>query len=301
MNKTEVQFARMLAGFVNTAKMPQVLSQQRTNSELTALLNYTHCGRTVSQRTLTTPTTFLSLPMSFITGYASDIVPDLITGATGCLPDLLTAPVVFNYADNKADKGRIEGLVAIAVRTKFRPFVSLSSGVNGAQEVAESLKNWLRTFVGLAMYDTADSVDAFIAPTVLDYFERNCVDGFMPIPPIKWEKASTDLRMELAPLLAEKGAGAGTVGEIVVNIASEMKAQLALVVEVLFVQDPKACGGVDKWPGGSTGCGPDHIYSPSQTGGGLDEVRRIVTAKTPSWARQMLAKGQTMTPWTPVL
>lgn len=257
------------------------------------------CYRSVSKRSLSTPTTFLSTHQrldwggSFLT-FTSALF-ELLHGDDGAgvpfgalaLAQLPPQPDTLRFLDtNSPDRARIENMVLIGMRAKVAVDLTFEeTGLSSFNEeynagaAADTIENYVRDYVALAAYYSADSLVATdtvtpdaAAPaspnvyrrpaepwfdfTPLRYFDHD--DGaFLPVPPLLF--AGRDTHCKIGVRKGEHGPGTNplyntqrvpvassqptTTGNIFINAY----AQLSILVEALFVPSPEECG--DYWPG----------------------------------------------------
>ena len=207
-----------------------------------------HCLRSVSQRSLSTPNTFLSQLVNVAAG--ADVFAALVTAASGALPGVAlggTAPIVFNDANDNDQRQRINGLVCIGMRAKVT--AQAQAGVGGPGTpfnyglYARSLENMVKNFVVIRVFHTSDDSDPWVNDTPLRYFDRP-PGYFLPIPPVLWRNRDPKMEIDVRP--ADFGALAGALPSLAVS-DNVLDVQLSILVESLWIPNPKACG--DFWPG----------------------------------------------------
>lgn len=207
-----------------------------------------HCLRSVSQRSLSTPNSFLSQLVAVPAG--DDVFAALVTAATGALPGVGlggTAPIIFNDANDNDQRQRINGLVCIGMRAKVT--AQAQAGVGGPGTpfnyglYARSLENFVKQFVVLRVFHTSDDSDPWVNDTPLYYFDRPGGD-FLPIPPVLWRNRDPKMELDVRP--ASFGALAGALPSLAVT-DNALDVQLSILVESLWIPSPQECG--DFWPG----------------------------------------------------
>lgn len=254
----------LIGGLVNLTEQPPIVGLQsgyaetgRESGSCENAIVPTHCLRTVSQRSLSTPNTFLSEQVHIAAG--ADVFAALVTsGATGALPGVGTggtAPIVFNNADVQAERQRIDELVLIGARAKIS--VHLQAGQGGALDsfnqgqYANNVRDFIRSYVVFRVFHTADANEPWISDTDLWYLDRP--DGeFLAMPPVLWK--DRDPKMELDVRVADFGAAAGALPTLSVT-GVDLDAQLSILFETLWIPSPDYCGNY--WPGSF--CPSSHV------------------------------------------
>ena len=208
----------------------------------------THCMRTVSQRSLSAPVTFLSAPVHVAAG--ANVFLAIISAATGCLPGVGlggTAPIVFHDANVQAQRQRVDELVLIGARAKVA--IQATAGTGGAIApfniglYVKSIQDFVKDYVVFRVYHTADANEPWVDSTPLRYLDRP--DGeFVAMPPVLWK--DRDPRMELDVRVADFGAGAGALPTVQV-LGFDLDLQASILFESLWIPNPDYCGSY--WPG----------------------------------------------------
>lgn len=219
----------------------------------------THCFRTVSQRSLSTPVKWNSDPITIIPG--NNFLTSLLTGAGGAMfgAVLNGAGIVFNDANVQLQRQRVYELVLIAVRARVditlmdATDIATQTDVN-LGKLAKQLSRLASEYINLRIYHTADRNDPWVDDTPLTYFWRENHE-FLPVAPVRW--IDRDPAMELRLRGADFQAGVFTaVGGLPQQLSSrDVLAACTIVVESLFIPDPDVCGAY--WPGEL--CPPDNI------------------------------------------
>jgi hypothetical protein len=253
----------LVGGLVNLLEQPPTVGLQsgwaetgRAPGSCENAIVPTHCMRTVSQRSLSTPNTFMSSQVHIAAG--ADVFDALVTNAgTGALPGVGsggTAPIVFNSADIQAQRQRVDELVLIGARAKFA--VHLQAGTGGVTpynqgQYSNNVRDFLRAFIVFRIFHTADVNEPWVSDTDLWYLDRP--DGeFLAMPPVLWK--DRDPKMELDVRVADFGAGAGQLPELSVT-GVDLDAQLTIIFETLWIPSPDYCGNY--WPGSF--CPASHV------------------------------------------
>lgn len=217
----------------------------------------THCLRTVSQRSLSCPVTFLSDPVH-VAGTA-DVFAALVTGVTGCLPGVGlggVAPIEFNDANVQAQRQRVDELVFWGARAKVS--VMAVAGDGGVilpfnlGLYAQSIADFIKDYVVFRTYATSDVNEPWIDSTPLRYFDRPGGD-FVAVPPVLWK--DRDPVMQLDVRVADFGAGAGALPTVQLGTI-DLDAQCSILFETLWIPNPDYCG--EYWPGSS--CPKEHVH-----------------------------------------
>jgi hypothetical protein len=190
------------------------------------------CFRSISKRSLSTPTTFLSTWRQLDWGGPgltfTSLFYELVNGNSGGVPFGCLAvpgavqPDTIRFLDNNSpDRARIDGMVCIALRAKVALEMTFESGgfdeEYDAGPAAEQIEDMVRQHVALSVYHTADNElitdtvtkypPAPIAPndfyvqsqpwvgmTPLAYFDRPNGE-FVPIPPLLWRGRDTHVNI----------------------------------------------------------------------------------------------------------
>jgi hypothetical protein len=241
----------LLGGLIEQTEQSPVISLQsgwaetgRAPGSCENAIVPTHCLRTVSQRSLSTPNTFLSLQNHIPAGV--NVFDALITNAvTGALPGVAlggTAPIIFNSANIQAQRQRVDELVLIGARAKVS--LQLQAGDGGPVvpfnqgNYKEAVEDFIRQYVVFRIYHTADQNEPWVSDTPLKYVDRP--DGeFLAMPPVLWK--DRDPRMELDVRVADFGAGAGQL-PVLSNTAVDLDAQCTILFETLWIPSPDHCG-----------------------------------------------------------
>lgn len=236
----------------------------------------THCFRTVSQRSLSTPVNFTSAQVAGPPNLpaTTDILSGLLTApGQGALPGLVAngPGIIFNDANVQAQRARIYDLVLIAVRAKVTvTLVDATPNVTQTSLCADELQTRIEEIVSeytqLKIYHTADRNDPWVDSTPLKYFMREN-DEFLPVPPVKW--IDRDPAMELNVRGSDFGIGAGALPSFVSSI-HDFDGTLNILVESLFIPDPTVCR--DYWPGEL--CARDMIGNTANYKGGIPTAKR---------------------------
>lgn len=205
----------------------------------------THCFRTVSQRSLSTPTSFLSLPNAVAAN--NDLYVPITTGANGAIIGATPggAPIDFNDANVQPQRARVDQLVLIGMRTRTVVWMVTNDTVVFPSDVGEfpsAMADIIRNNTVLRVYHTSDESDPWIDDTPLAYFERPAGE-FVAVPPVIWK--DRDPKMQIQQRFADFGALAGAVPVLTVPFNSSIG--LNILVEALFIPNPDLCG--DYWPG----------------------------------------------------
>lgn len=213
-----------------------------------------HCYRSVSQRSLGTPTTFLSDQVQVIAG--NDIFEPLVHGITGALPGAGPAgvPIEFNDSNVTGERARVDGLMLFGLRGQVAVYCITEDTTAAAFDVGlftKSIANFVRQYVALRVFNLADSSDPWIDTTSLAYFDRPGA-FFIPVPQIVFRDRNP--KMDIATRSADKGKAAGQLPQIICQ-ATDVTVQLSIMVQALFMPPPSVCGNL--WPGGL--CPPSSI------------------------------------------
>lgn len=209
----------------------------------------THCLRTVSQRSLSEPVTFLGALTHVAAG--ADLFDAAVTSvATGCLPGVGTggtAPIVFNSANVQVSRARTENLVLWAQRAKIAVMLQTSDGgaINDINlgPVGRQLVDFMRSYVVERVFHTSDPGAPWIDDTPLWYFDRP--DGkFVAVPPVLWRER--DPYMELDVRTADFGAAANALPTLSLG-SIDVDVQAGIMIESLWIPNPDQCGAY--WPG----------------------------------------------------
>jgi len=208
-----------------------------------------HCLRTVSQRSLSVPVTFLSKVVQVPAG--NDVFAAVVTDATdGALPGVglgNTAPIVFNDANVQAQRQRVDELVLYAVRAKVTAQATAGPGGPGDPFnyglYVKTLEDMVKMYVVMRCYATADDQEPWFDDTPLYYFDRP--DGeFVYVPAVYWK--DRDPHMELDVRVADFGGDAGALPSLITE-DNPLDCQLSILVESLWTPNPQTCGNY--WPG----------------------------------------------------
>ena len=263
MDELTLQLNDLIGGLVNRMDQPPTQALQDAyigNTGIGTAENATvptHCLRTVSQRSLSDPVTFLSEILHEPAG--ADVFARLVTDPVlGALPGVGlggTAPIVFNNANDPIQRQRINDLVLIGIRAKVSAMAQAGNGGPGSPfnygRYVKSLENFVKNFVVLRVYHTSDTSDPWIDDTPLRYFDRPSSD-FLPVPPVMWK--DRDPKMELDVRTADFGGAKGKLPSLEVT-DNVLDLQLSIIIESLWIPNPKACGNF--WPGSL--CPASHV------------------------------------------
>ena len=253
MDETLVQIQSLIGGLVTQMDQPPTVGLQsgyaRTGSAPGWCENAvvpTHCMRTVSQRSLSTPNTFLSDVVSIALG--ADMFDALVTYADGALTGAtaIGTPIRFNDANVQGQRARVDELVLIGMRAKVALWLVSNQAADqfNMGPAVQAAKDMVKDYVNIRVFHTSDQPgEPWIDFTPLRYFDRP--EGeFVAVPPVIWK--DRDPVMDISVRNADFGDAAGnqpsfnTLGQTLVG-------QLSILVESLFVPDPDYCG--DYWPG----------------------------------------------------
>ena len=210
----------------------------------------THCFRTVSQRSLSTPTLFLSQAVAVGAGLN---ITDLITfGVAGALPgatatSLGGAAINFNDGNVQPQRARVDDLVLIGLRSRTTVYVLTNNVVAAPFDVGslvESVADFVKNSVVLRIYHTSDVSDPWVDSTPLAYFERPAGE-FVAVPPVIWK--DRDPKMQIQGRAADFGAAAGAMPNV--QVPFNTIAGASILIEAIFVPNPDQCGPY--WPGQS--------------------------------------------------
>lgn len=204
-----------------------------------------HCLRSVAQRSLSTPTTFLS--QNVIVAAGADIFEPLVHGITGCIAGAGPAgtPIDFNDANIQPERARIDNLVLIGMRAKVAVFC-ITNDPASAFDVGlftSSISDFIKQYVAIKVFNLSDNSDPWIDTTDLAYFARPS-GMFVAVPPLLFK--DRDPKMTISTRNADKGFSAGAL-PIITTLAAGVSVQASILIESLFVPSPSACG--DAWPG----------------------------------------------------
>jgi len=182
------------------------------------------CYRSVSQRSLSTPTNFLSThvaePWGSGIGFDSFLEKMLTDPASGAIPPPAGADTLkFNDNNQQVERARIDGMVLIGVRAKLAVLFQWGQGVVGpplapdfnAGPMVETIKDFIRDYVTIGIFHTADDVvvtgivtpapglhagEPWVGFTPLRYFDREN-DDFAPVPPLLWPVYNRDPNFQI--------------------------------------------------------------------------------------------------------
>ena len=234
----------------------------------------THCFRTVSQRSLSTPVNFTSQQQSGPPNIPSgtDLYAALINSAQGALPGVTAAGpgIIFNNANVQDERARIYDLVLIGIRAVVTATIvdatpSATQTSLCADELQSRVEEITSEYVTLKVYHTADRNDPWIDETPLKYFMREN-DEFLPVPPVKW--IDRDPAMELGIRNSDFGANAGAIPAFSSSV-HDFDGTLNILVESLFIPDPDSCGPY--WPGEL--CAKDMVANTKGYKGGIPSAK----------------------------
>jgi hypothetical protein len=218
-------------------------------------INPTHCYRTVSQRSLSVPTRFLSQQRVIPAG--NNFFADLFNSAAGAFGTTLTANgpgVIFNDANVNTERRRIYDMVMIALRAsinvKMSDATAVAAGAIDVSSLQTQIEEFAAEYIGFKIYHSADRADPWVDTTQLKYILRpNGGDQgpggpYLLVPPVKW--IDRDPAMELVMVGAEKGGAAGSEPWLESNVR-DFDGTASITIDALFVPDPDVCP--DLWPG----------------------------------------------------
>jgi hypothetical protein len=190
------------------------------------------CYRTVSQRSLSVPTTFMSAEYRPAEGWGGSLAShfyELLSSPTygAVQPDAGRDTTRFFDANRQTERARIAGMVLIGMRVKIGvklwwggsgPYVEVDDVSAG--ELPNQLADLVRDNLRIAIYHTADDLsntgaivalppnaaaqkaEPWVDWTPLRYFDR--ADGeFVPVPPLLWPTRNRDPNMQITPYPAE--------------------------------------------------------------------------------------------------
>jgi len=238
--------------------------------------NPTHCFRTVSQRSLNVPTTFASNFVAVL-GPGTDIFASLFASATGCLGVQASGGpgVIFNNANNQAQRQRINQLVLYAIRAEvvveLMDAEPVAAGSIDVSTVQRRLEDIAYSYLALKVYHTSDRNDPWIDNTSLGYFQRPRGD-FLPIPPVKWIERDPAMEILISSPSFVAGVpnapGAGTPPPFITP--RNIEAQASVLIECLFAPDADVCPEI--WAG--VLCPPNEIGNTPEYEGQIVTARR---------------------------
>jgi hypothetical protein len=216
-----------------------------------------HCLRTVSQRSLSVPVSFLSNHVTPIAG--SDIFAAVVTDPTdGAIPNAGlggTNPARFYDANVQAERQRVDELVLYAMRAKVSAQATAAPGGPGTPfnygRYAKTLEDMVKMYCVVRCYSTADSADPWWDDTPLYYFDRPRGE-FIYVPPVYWRDRDPHCELDVRP--ADFGGAAGALPELA-TADNPLDVQLSILIESLWTPNPEACGKF--WPGAM--CPTKHI------------------------------------------
>lgn len=245
------------------------------------------CWQSVSQRSLSNPITFLSDLLSLhwgepLAGPVFSLLAQLLTGPGGAItPPAGQDTLRFNDA-NAGARAQLRDRVLIGMRAKVTvmvEFEDLPLAIVGTHQnsgdLAETIENFIRDYVEIGIFNTADASvingvivladdddhkagDPWLGFTPLRYFDRPPGD-FLPVPPLLW--AGRDLNCQIAVRDGQFGhvgnkqyndkavpmVASGNTTGIAATVDQNVTIQLGILVESIFVPNPRACSG--SWPG----------------------------------------------------
>lgn len=193
------------------------------------------CFRTVSQRSLSTRSTFLSANFNTPSGwggsnasYFQQMLTDPTTGAI--IPPAGEETLKFLDANRQSDRADIAGLVLIGMRSKIAlkfffggtiaPGVPEVTDVSSGQLV-ETVKDFIRDYVAIALFHTPDDIvqtgaivagaqemaaEPWMGWTPLRYFDRPG-GAFLPVPMLLWPTGNRDPNAQISVRQAFDGTG----------------------------------------------------------------------------------------------
>ena len=190
-----VETAGLLGGLVQQLKRRSTIPLQNgfisgksVAQACDCALGTTHCYRSSSQRSLSTPVRLLGDrlipalgdPLSIATAFSMGF------GAGG-------APIVIYDANVQADRERIQGLVCIGLRTNTNVIVQQDEGLPAPpgnintrnDRLAQRLARIFNSFTSIRIQHTSDTQDPWVSDTLLEYFDRPAHESFLPIPPVR--------------------------------------------------------------------------------------------------------------------
>jgi len=244
-------------------------------------INPTHCYRTVSQRSLSVPTRFLSaiaavpnLPA------AADIFAALFYGTASAALGLQvpgTPGVIFNDANVQLQRQRVYNLVLLAIRANVTVLLSdaepVAVGAINVSTLQSRLEELAMEYINLKVYHSSDRNDPWIDNTNLQFFQREPGD-YQLVPPVMW--IDRDPAMELNIAVAEGGvAGAGSgfgTAPVYTLPLRDLEGVASVTVECLFIPDPYSCP--DLWPGQL--CPRDMIGNTPDYSGNIISAKRAI-------------------------
>jgi hypothetical protein len=244
-------------------------------------INPTHCFRTVSQRSLSTPTRFVSTQEGVpnITA-GTDIFAELFTnigGAVFLFPG--ETEKFFNDADVQKDRQRVYDLVLIAIRSEVNVQLMdaepVAAGAINVSTLQSRLEELALSLIDLKVYHSADRNDPWIDKTNLGYFSRPRGEYVM-VPPVMW--VDRDPVMSLQMGVPEFTGGAANTSAYVglKNSVRDLEGIAEITVECLYIPDPYTCP--DLWPGQI--CPRDMVgNTPDYRGKIASAVRKLTGSK----------------------
>lgn len=235
----------LVTAVIEQANQAPISGVEAVQVQQEQIANPVHCLRSASQRSLSTPVTFLSNLTLLPAG--SDLFSFGVTGATGALAGVTSAPINFHDSNDQTERQRIDELVLIAIRSKVAVMLQAGLGGPGTPFDVGSLPvefaKLINQYVVLRAYSTADTNDPWIGDTPLSFFERPGGE-FVPVPPVYWRDRGP--KMQLDTRTADKGALAGSLPTFFLS-DNAVDLQVSIQVESLWIPRPDVCGS--HWPG----------------------------------------------------
>lgn len=280
-----VETAGLLGGLVQQMRRRSVvplqsgfISGKSVAQACDCALGTTHCYRSSSQRSLSTPVRILGDRAIPAPGDSLYFASTFGSGMALGQP-----PIVIYDANVQAARERIQGLVLIGLRTNTQIIVNQNEGttIPAAQvninpdALAKRLARMFNSYHVLRIQWSSDTQDPWVSDTLLEYWDRPAHESFLPIPPVRWK--GRDARITLEARGADFPAPLATPEPEMVSTVYGYGVQAYVRVETLWIPDPAYCGRY--WPGEI--CPPSQVsVSGVKTPGAMKRfIARLTTSK----------------------